>query len=207
MEERVGRMSIEPGVNLEFIRVEDKPFEAGIERAVQIGYKWVEPMVHTGRELLSEAGYFHSFSMERDPLEMKEILDKNDVKPSGLSAHCPLMRLEISVPYLRKAIQLAAAIGAPVVNTDEGIRPPWLSDKECFQVMKYTLTVVLKTAARYGIYIGIEPHQSISKTTAGLVRIADLVDSPWVKINYDTGNAYLATKPGEKCGLKVNVEQ
>jgi len=184
-------MSIEPGINLEFIRVEDKPFEVGIARAAEIGYRWVEPMVHTGRELLSEAGYFHSFSMERDPLEMKEILDAYDVMPSGLSAHCPLMRPEISVPYLQQAIRLAAAIHAPVVNTDEGIRPPWLNDEECFQVMRYTLSVVLQTAERYGVFIGIEPHQSISKTTSGLIRIADLVDSPWIRINYDTGNAYL----------------
>jgi len=184
-------MSIEAGINLEFIRVEDKPFEEGIRRAADIGYTWVEPMVHTGRELLSEAGYFHSFSMERDPLEMKEILDRHGVRASGLSAHCPLMRPEISVPYLQQAIRLAAAIGAPVVNTDEGIRPSWLSDDECFQVMKYTLTVALQSADRYGIFIGIEPHQSISKTTKGLIRIADLVDSEWLKINYDTGNAYL----------------
>lgn len=192
MAEGVGSVSIEPGVNLEFIRVEDKPFAVGVERAAQIGYRFVEPMVHDGRELLSEAGYFHSFSMDNDPLEMKEILESSGVRASGLSAHCPLMRPEISVPYLQKAIRLAAVIGAPVVNTDEGIRPAWLSDDECFQVMRYTLSVVLRTAARYGVFVGIEPHQSLSRTTGGLLRIAGLVDSPWLKVNYDTGNAYLA---------------
>ncbi len=184
-------MSIEVGVNMEFIRCEDKPFAAGVERAARIGYKYVEPMVHTGRELLSEAGYFHSFSMEEDPLEMKEILDRNGVKTSGLSSHCPLMRPEISVPYLTRAIRFAAAVGAPVVNTDEGIRPSWMSDGQCFEVMKYTLTMALRTAERYGIYIGIEPHQSISCRTEGLLRIAALVDSPMLKVNYDLGNAYL----------------
>ena len=184
-------MSIEVGVNMEFIRCEDKPFAAGVERAARIGYKYVEPMVHTGRELLSEAGYFHSFSMEEDPLEMKEILDRNGVKASGLSSHCPLMRPEISVPYLTRAIRFAAAVGAPVVNTDEGIRPSWMSDGQCFEVMKYTLTMALRTAERYGIYIGIEPHQSISCRTEGLLRIAALVDSPLLKVNYDLGNAYL----------------
>ena len=57
--------------------------------------------------------------------------------------------------------------------------------------MRYTLKTVLRTAERHGIYIGIEPHQSISKTTAGLVRIATLVDSPMLRVNYDTGNAFL----------------
>lgn len=48
-------------------------------------------MVHNGRELLSEAGYFHSFSMDNDPLEMKDILQQCGIRPSALSAHIPLM--------------------------------------------------------------------------------------------------------------------
>lgn len=180
------------GVNMEFVRSEDKPFEAGVACAAKLGYRFVEPMVHNGRELLSEAGYFHSFSLDNDPLEMKEILDRHGVRPSGLSAHCPLMRPEISVPYLEKAIRFAAVIGPVPVNTDEGIRPPWLDDDECFQVMRYTLKKVLQIAERYSVYIAIEPHQSITKTTEGLLRVASLVSSPMLKVNYDTGNAYLS---------------
>jgi len=184
-------MQIEIGVNMEFIRSEDKSFGEGVQRAAALGYRWVEPMVHNGRELLSEAGYFHSFSMDNDPLEMKDILDRYGVRASGLSSHCPLMRPEISVPYLERAVRFAAAMGAPVLATDEGIRPEWLDDRECFEVMKYTLKKVLQVAERHGIFIGIEPHQSISKTTEGLLRIANLVDSPMLRINYDTGNAFL----------------
>lgn len=180
-----------PGINMEFIRCEDKSFAAGVERAARIGYKYIEPMVHNGRELLSEAGYFHSVSMDEDPLFMKDICDSNGVLCSGLSAHCPLMRPEISVPYLEKAIRFAKAMGAPVVNTDEGIRPAWLDDEEVWHVMRYTLKKVLLIAERYGVAIGIEPHQSLSKTTAGLLRIATLVDSPMLRVNYDTGNAFL----------------
>ncbi|MCC6859986.1 MAG: sugar phosphate isomerase/epimerase [Bryobacterales bacterium] len=199
-------MSIEIGVNMEFIRCEDKPFEAGVERAARLGFRWVEPMVHNGRELLSEAGYFHSFSMDEDPLEMKDILARHGVRASGLSAHCPLIRPEISVPYLQKAIRFAAAIGAPVVNTDEGIRPEWVSLEEAWPVMRYTLATVLRTAERYGVFVAIEPHQSISCKTEGLLRIASLVDSPWLKINYDTGNAYLGGEnPYE--GLKAALNR
>src|SRR5574341_832936 len=196
-------MSIEVGVNLEFIRKEDKPFAAGVERAAQLGYRYVEPLVHDGRELLSEAGYYHSFSMDDDPGEMKDILDRYGVRASGLSAHSPLRRPEISVPYLQKAIRFAAAVGAPVINTDEGVRPSWLpDDTEAFTVMKYTLATALRTAERYGIAIGIEPHQSISKTTEGLMKIATLVDHPLLRINYDTGNAHLGgSNPYE--GLKA----
>ena len=64
--------------------------------------------------------------------------------------------------------------------------------EDAFHVMKYTLTTVLRTAERYRIYIGIEPRQSISRTTEGLLRIATLVHSPLLRVNYDTGNVYLA---------------
>ncbi len=184
-------MSIHAGVNLEFIRCEDKPFAAGVARAAEIGYKYVEPLVHNGRELLSEAGYFHSISMDEEPYEIKGELDAHKVKASGLSAHCPLMRPEIAVPYLEKAIRFASIIGAPVVNTDEGIHPESMDLEDAFTIMKYTLMRALRVAERYGIYIAIEPHQSITKTTQGLVAVATLVDSPWLRVNYDTGNAYL----------------
>ena len=59
------------GINLEFVRHHDKPFEWGVEKAAELGYTHVEPMVHWGRELLSEAGYFHSVSMLDDPLRIK----------------------------------------------------------------------------------------------------------------------------------------
>jgi len=198
-------MSIEVGINMEFIRVEDASFATGIRRAAEIGYAYVEPMVHNGRELLSEAGYFHSVSMDEDPLEIKELLDANGLKASALSAHCPLMRPEISVPYLQKAIRFAAAMGAPVVNTDEGIRPAWLSDDDIWPVMRYTLTQVMRVAERHGIFVGLEPHQSITKTTEGLLRIHGLVKSPFFKINYDTGNAHLGGEDPYK-GLETVKE-
>jgi sugar phosphate isomerase/epimerase len=101
------------------------------------------------------------------------------------------MRPEISVPYLQRAVRFAATLGAPIVNTDEGIWPAWLSLEEAYTIMRYTLTSVLRVAERYGILVGIEPHQSVTHTTAGLLCVATLVDSPMLKINYDTGNAYL----------------
>jgi sugar phosphate isomerase/epimerase len=185
-------MAIQIGLNMEFVRCEDKSFAEGVRRAAKIGYRLVEPMVHNGRELLSEAGYYHSFSMDNDPLEMKDILDQYGMGTSGLSAHTPLMRPEISVPYLEKAIRFASAIGTNVVNTDEGIRPEWLNDEECFQVMRYTLKKALQVAERYQVFIGIEPHQSITRKTEGLLRVATLAKSDFLRVNYDTGNAFLA---------------
>lgn len=185
-------MAIKLGVNMEFVRHHDKPFAWGVAKAAEIGYEYIEPMVHLGRELLSEAGYFHSVSMYDDPLWMRELCEKHGVKLSGLSSHTPLIKPEISVEYLKMAIRFADQAGAPVVNTDEGPKPEWTSEEMDFTLMAYTLTEAARVAERHGVKIGLEPHQQYSKTPDGLDRIYGLVDSPAIGINYDTGNSYLA---------------
>jgi sugar phosphate isomerase/epimerase len=179
------------GINLEFVRHCDKPFEWGVEKAAQLGYTHVEPMVHWGRELLSEAGYFHSVSMLDDPFRIKRACEIAGVKLSGFSAHTPLCKPEISVEYLKQAIRFAAECGAPVVNTDEGPKPSWTTEAEDFTLMRYTLMEAAKVAEPRGILIGLEPHQQYSKHPDGLARIHALVKSPVMGINFDTGNAYL----------------
>jgi sugar phosphate isomerase/epimerase len=177
---------------MEFIRSHDKPFEWGVEKAAEIGYEYIEPMVHWGRELLSEAGYFHSVSMYDDPLWVRELCEKNNIKLSGLSSHTPLCKPEISVEYLKQAIRWAADAGAPVVNTDEGPKPTWTTKEMDYSLMTYTLTEAAHVAERHGIKIGLEPHQQYSKSMEGLDSIYALVKSPAIGINYDTGNSYLA---------------
>jgi len=180
------------GVNMEFVRHADKPFEWGVAKAAELGYDYIEPMVHWGRELLSEAGYFHSVSMLDDPLRLKRACQKHGVKLSGLSAHCPLIKPEISVEYLKQAIRFAAECGAPVVNTDEGPKPDWTTKAEDHVLMRYTLQEAAKVAEPRGILIGLECHQQYSKTPDGLDRIYRLVNNPAIGINFDTGNSYLA---------------
>lgn len=185
----MGKIKI--GINLEFVRHEDKNFEWGVRKAAELGYEYVEPMVHWGRELLSEAGYFHSVSMLDDPLRLKRACDKQGVRLSGLSAHTPITKPEIGTEYLKQAIRFAAEAGAPVVNTDEGPKQPWTTEAEDLVLMRYTLMEAAAVAGPRGIQIGLECHQQYSRTPDGLDRIAKLVKHPSIGINFDTGNAFL----------------
>jgi sugar phosphate isomerase/epimerase len=179
------------GINLEFVRHADKNFEWGVQKAADLGFEYVEPMVHWGRELLSEAGYFHSVSMLDDPLRVRRACDAAGVKLSGLSAHTPLCKPEISIEYLKQAIRFAAECGAPVVNTDEGPKPTWTSAEEDHVLMRYTLGEAARVAEPRNVVIGLEPHQQYSKHPDGLDRIYELVKSPAIGINFDTGNSFL----------------
>ncbi len=179
-------------LNMEYCRSADKSFEAGVQIASELGYKYIEPMVHTGWGLLSEVNYFHSFSMEEDPLLMKEICDRYGIKVSSISAHSPLMKPEAAVPRLTRAAVLASFVGCDYLNSDEMVKGDWMDDEFAHQAMRYSLTRAAQVCARHKKYLCIEPHGIYTKTADGLLKIVNLVDSPWIKINWDTGNSYLA---------------
>jgi sugar phosphate isomerase/epimerase len=149
-------------------------------------------MVHLGRELLSEGGYFHSVSMFDDPFRIRRACEKAGIKLSALSGHSNLCRPEVGTEYIKQAVRFAAECGAPIVNSDEGPKQPWTTEDEDHCLMRYSLHEIAAVAEPRGILIGIEPHQQYTKTPAGLDRIYNLVDSPAIGINFDTGNSYLS---------------
>ena len=164
-------------VNMEFVRSADKSFEEGVRIAAELGYRWVEPMVHTGWELLSEVHYFHSFSMEEDPLLMREICDRHGVAVSSISGHSPLMKPEAAVPRLTRAIVLADAVGARFVNTDEMVKPDWMDDAHAHEVMRYSLR--RRRSSPPGTASGSASSRTAStRRPPRGCRIVDLVDSP-----------------------------
>jgi sugar phosphate isomerase/epimerase len=120
------------------------------------------------------------------------VVENLGVKLSGFSSHTPLCKPEISVEYLKGSIRFANLAGAPVINTDEGPKPVWTTKEMDYTLMTYTLTEAARVAERHGVKIGLEPHQQYSKTKEGLDSIYELVDSPAIGINFDTGNSYLA---------------
>jgi len=180
------------GINMEYVRHEDKPFEWGVVKAAELGYEYVEPMVHWGRELLSEAGYFHSVSMWDDPYRIRRACEKSGLKVSALSSHCPLCKPDASTDYLKQAVRFAAECGAGVVTTDEGPKKDWTTQDEDFVLMKYVLKEAALVAEARGVKIGVEPHQQYTVVPELYERIIDLAGSPAVGANFDTGNSYLA---------------
>ena len=185
----MGKIGI--GLNLEAVRTSHKSFEQGIAFAAELGYEYVEPMVHWGRELLSEARYFHSVSMLDDPFRIRDAVEKHGLKLSAFSSHSQLSKPEIAVEYLKQAARFAYECGAPIINTHEGHKQTWTTAEEDYVLIKYSIKEAVKVCERRGIKIGLETHQTYSLSLEGYDRILNLVDSPCVGANFDTGNAYL----------------
>lgn len=185
----MGKIGI--GLNLEAVRTSHKSFEQGVAFAAELGYEYVEPMVHWGRELLSEARYFHSVSMLDDPFRVRDAVEKHGLKLSAFSSHSQLSKPEIAVEYLKQAARFAYECGAPIINTHEGHKQTWTTAEEDYVLIKYSIKEAVKVCERRGIKIGLETHQTYSLSLEGYDRILNLVDSPCVGANFDTGNAYL----------------
>jgi sugar phosphate isomerase/epimerase len=186
----MGKINV--GLNLEFARFENGSFDWAMDHAADIGYKYVEPMVHWGRELLSAAGYFHSISMLDDPLKLARAAESRGLKISSLSSHAPLAKPEVSVEYLRQSIRYAAECGSPMIMVDDGPTPTWTTEEENYTLMRYTLQEAALVAEPRGIAIAIETHGPYTATPERLDRIMKLIDSPALTINLDTGNSYLS---------------
>ncbi len=185
----MGKIGI--GLNLEAVRTSHKSFEWGVQFAKELGYEYIEPMVHWGRELLSEARYFHSVSMLDDPFRVRDAVEAAGLKLSAFSSHSQLSKPEIAVEYLKQAARFAKECGAPIINTHEGHKQTWTTEEEDFVLIKYSIMEASKVAARRGIKIGLETHQTYSLVPDKYERILNLVDSPYIGANFDTGNAYL----------------
>lgn len=185
----MGKIGI--GLNLEAVRTSHKSFEWGVQFAKELGYEYIEPMVHWGRELLSEARYFHSVSMLDDPFRVRDAVEAAGLKLSAFSSHSQLSKPEIAVEYLKQAARFAKECGAPIINTHEGHKQTWTTEEEDFVLIKYSIMEASKVASRRGIKIGLETHQTYSLVPDKYERILNLVDSPYIGANFDTGNAYL----------------
>lgn len=186
-----GRMGI--GINLEYVRHADKSLAYGVKRAGEIGYKWVEPCMLDGRCLLANAGYCHVTSFDTDPKVIKDMCAAAGVQISGLSSHSDLLNPEFGVQYARRGIRYARALGVPIVQICEDMHPPkWVDEAEAYNLIRINLRAISETCEENGVYIAIEQHGPYTAKVDHMKRVLSLVDSPWIKCNYDCGNTFLA---------------
>jgi sugar phosphate isomerase/epimerase len=107
-----------------------------------------------------------------------------------------------------RQLQLANAMGIPTmrINTgrwgmtrsfnqlmeDEGIEPipDGLTEEMGFEWTIDSIERILPKAEEYGVVMGLENHWGLGRTAAGVLRIVETIDSPWLQITLDTGNFF-----------------
>jgi L-ribulose-5-phosphate 3-epimerase len=99
--------------------------------------------------------------------------------------------------HIEQYLPIASFFGAPLlrVNTcpcgkgmPEAIIPKGVTHDMAFAAAVRTFRSLMPLAAKNRITFVLENHGGISRTSADQIKITKAVDSPWFRINLDTGN-------------------
>ncbi|HOW19560.1 MAG TPA: sugar phosphate isomerase/epimerase family protein, partial [Phycisphaerae bacterium] len=93
----------------------------------------------------------------------------------------------------RGANAFARTVGCPCVDTTDGARKPaGYSDEEVMALIKQYYRVVLEWAETHDIIINVEPHGPYTTNPDTMERILSMYDTPRLRMNFDTGNTFIA---------------
>ena len=141
-------------------------------------------------------GYQPHVALYEDPALLRGKMDGYGVRFSQVDAAYPLSGSDgplYGVPYVMKSIRWAKLAGCPRVDTTDGMhRPEGLTDEEAMDMMKRSYGQIIEVAEAHEIIVNIEPHGYFTTNPDMVARMLDFCDSPWLRMNMDTGNTFIA---------------
>ena len=174
----------------------DVSYEVPCQVAKDNGMELVEFGTIDGDYFVQALGYSPHIPLHSDPLKLKSYLDSMGLKVSQLDAAYPMSCPEgqhRGIGYTTRAIQFAKALDCPCVDTtDGGKKPEGYTDDEVMALMKQYYRVVLEWAERYDMIINVEPHGPYTTDPDIMEQILNFYDSPYLKMNMDTGNVFIS---------------
>jgi sugar phosphate isomerase/epimerase len=184
------------GMHVDNWRHLDVSYQVPCQFAKNHGLEYVEFGTIDGDYFIQALGFSPHIPLHSDPLKLKEYLDSLGLRMSQIDAAYPMSCPEgqyRGIGYTLRAIQFAKAVGCPCVDTTDGARKPeGYTDAEVMALMKQYYRVVLEWAERYDTIINVEPHGPYTTNPDTMERILSFFDSPYLRLNLDTGNTFIA---------------
>ncbi len=125
----------------------------------------------------------HQDFVNPDPVERQKSID--DTIRFVRLAH------DMGIPCIRISAGRWGTTGSFAELMDlRGIEPPieGYTEDEAFQWCIDSINQVVPVAEEHGVMLGLENHWGMTRTAAGVLRIMNAVNSPWLKVLLDTGN-------------------
>jgi sugar phosphate isomerase/epimerase len=191
---------MQSGLNLEFARTEKLDLPGALRAAAEAGYRFVEPYVYSEVSLAinshltlqTASGYHHLNADHLDVVGLRRDRDELGLHFSALDAHASLLLPQVGVPYLRRALDLAAELDCPFVVSDEGPLPEWLTLDQAFDILCISLEAVVRHAQTRGVRFALELHNALTAQPNYLLKLLSRFGPAEVGVNFDTGNCFLA---------------
>ena len=178
----------------------NRNIEKCIDLAADMGFDGVE-ILH--RQMEDESnGYLQ---------RLKQRAFRRGIDLCGFSTHQTFVSpdkeiRQKNVEHTKHCIELAYRLGIPTirVNTgrwgtskdfdelmaNKGIEPrlPGVTDDTGYAWVVDGLQQCLAKAEECGVVLGLENHWGLGRNAAGVNRVVDTVNSPWLQVTLDTGN-------------------
>ncbi len=183
---------IKIAVNVDNWRHADKPIDYCFEFIRRENVEYTELEAVNGQEFFEGLGFAPFISLASDPIELRKKLDRYGLKASQLDVSFPINRWEC-IDFIRRGIIFAGQAGIPCVDTTDGAaKLPGLSDSEQIGIIKYHLAQCVGVAENHRVILNVEPHGPFTTNPEMLLEIVEHFDSPYVRVNFDTGNSFIA---------------
>jgi len=173
-------------------------FDACVEWAQRNDVHDIECGVIDGVSWIHGLGYQPHVALYEDPVLLSRKMAQRGVRFSQIDAAFPLSGKDggyRGVPYVMNAIRWAKLAGCPRVATTDGLhKPEGLGDDEAMELMKRSYEQILEVAEAHEIIITIEIHGYFTTRPEMLARMFEFSDSPYLRMNMDTGNTFIAGK-------------
>ena len=161
-------------------------------RIKEMGGKFVELTTATGFNLLEGLGFSPYVSIEHDPYMVRDLLAKYGLEIVSIDADWPIWSHQC-IEVLNKTIIWADMLGCrTIITTDSDKYPAGRTDDEWFDIIRYHFSCVLPVAKRHNVQIALEPHGYLTTKPESLLRLVTQNESDLIKINFDTGNSFIA---------------
>ncbi len=171
-------------------------FEKCLAWAQQNDVHFIECGVIDGVSWIHGLGYQPHVALYEDPMLLRRKMEDYGVRFSQIDAAYPLSGSDgplYGVPYVLKSIPWAVHAGCPRVATTDGLlKPEGLSDDQAMELMKRSYGQIIEVAEAYEITINIEVHGYFTTNPEMMARMLEFCDSPFLRMNMDTGNSYIA---------------
>lgn len=171
-------------------------FEQALQWAQKNDVHYIECGSIDGVSWLHGLGYHPHIALWEDPVALRRKMEDYGVTFSQLDAAYPISlpnAASLGTQYIINTIRWGHLAGCTHIDTtDHMFKPEGLSDDEAFERMKRIYEEVLQTAAHYEMIINIEPHGYYTTKPEFMERMLAFVDSPYLRMNMDTGNTFIA---------------
>lgn len=141
---------------------------------------------------------------EKELDNVKKLLHTYHLEPVGLSGHCNLMDSQ-RLSDFKANMELAAKLGCSYIVSSTGEAHNSKNEDTKDEQLVANLRTLLPLCAKLDLTLVLETHGEHA-TGKQLKRIVDMVDSPYLRINYDTANVLFYGKQTPEEDIKNCAE-